>query len=163
MWVAIYPGRMPKQMAPPGEGREPPATVDGVLALLRAQGGRATPTRRVLLETLFGTDRHLTVEELATAVQSRSPDVHPSTIYRNLEELQKLGVVSHTHLGHGPVTYQLASHAHGHLICAQCGKRIEARDDLFDELTRKAKRDLGFTIDPHHAAIFGRCSECEDR
>ena len=95
---------MSKQLAPPDARGEPPSTVEEVFALLRAQGGRATPPRRILLEILFDTDRHLTAEELATAVQKRSPDVHLSTIYRNLEELQKLGVVTHTHLGHGPVT-----------------------------------------------------------
>ncbi len=151
---------MPKQRPPAGVRREPPGTVDEVFSLLRAQGGRATPTRRVLLETLFATDRHLTVEDLATAVQARLPDVHVSTIYRNVEELEKLGVVSHTHLGHGPVTYQLASHAHAHLICVRCGKRVEVKDDLFEDLASTARRELGFTIDPHHAAIFGRCSDC---
>jgi len=151
---------MSKQLAPPDARGEPPSTVEEVFALLRAQGGRATPPRRILLEILFDTDRHLTAEELATAVQKRSPDVHLSTIYRNLEELQKLGVVTHTHLGHGPVTYQLAAHAHAHFICDQCGKRVEAKDELFRDLARKAERELGFTIDPHHVAIFGRCSDC---
>jgi Fur family ferric uptake transcriptional regulator len=103
---------------------------------------------------------HLTAEELATIVQGRSPDVHLSTIYRNLEELERLGVVVHTHLGHGPLTYQLATHAHAHFICKECGKRIEAGDDLFQDLERRARRDLGFAIDPHHVAIFGRCADC---
>jgi Fe2+ or Zn2+ uptake regulation protein len=134
--------------------------VDEVFALVRAQGGRATPSRRTLLEILFQTDRHLTAEELATTVQRRSPDVHLSTIYRNLEELERLGVVVHTHLGHGPLAYQLATHAHAHFICKECGKRIEAKDELFQDLQRKARRDLGFAIDPHHVAIFGRCADC---
>ena len=141
---------------------DPPSTVEEVFALLRAQGGRATPARRILLEVLFETDLHLTADELATAVQSRSPDVHLSTIYRNLEELQRLGVVAHSHLGHGPITYQLAARAHAHLICEQCGKRVEARDALFRDLARRALEELGFTIDPHHVAIFGRCADCTE-
>ena len=99
--------------------------------MVRARGGRATPSRRIILEILFDTDRHLSAEELTAAVQKRSPDVHLSTIYRNLEELQKLGVIEHAHLGHGPATYLLASHSHAHFVCDRCGKRIEARDELF--------------------------------
>ena len=153
---------MSKQVTSPTAGGEPPATVDDVFALVRARGGRATPSRRIILEILFDTDSHLTAEELTSAVQARAPDVHLSTIYRNLEELQKLGVIEHSHLGHGPATYLLASHSHAHFVCDRCGKRIEARDELFSELARNAKRQLGFTIDPHHFAILGRCAECSD-
>lgn len=135
-------------------------SVDDVLALVRASGGRATPSRRMLLEVLFEADGHLSAEELTEAVQVRAPDVHLSTIYRNLEELQRLGVVVHTHLGHGPSTYQLASLAHARFICEECGATIEAPDELFRGLARLAKARLGFSIDPHHFAILGRCAEC---
>lgn len=151
---------MSKQVSSPAASGGPPATVDDVFDLVRARGGRATPSRRIILEILFETDSHLTAEELTTSVQRRAPDVHLSTIYRNLEELQKLGVIEHAHLGHGPATYLLASHAHAHFVCDQCGKRVEARDELFSDLARKAKGQLGFTIDPHHFAILGRCAEC---
>lgn len=136
-------------------------SVEAVLELVRARGGRATSSRRILLEVLFDASDHLSVEELAAAVQERAPDVHLSTIYRNLEDLQRLGVVVHSHLGHGPATYQLASLAHAHFICEECGRRFEASDDLFRGLARAAKARLGFSIDPHHFAILGRCAECE--
>jgi Fur family ferric uptake transcriptional regulator len=86
--------------------------------------------------------------------------VHISTIYRNVEDLQRLGVIVHTHLGHGPATYQLASLAHAHLICEECGATIEAPDDLFRGLARTARTKLGFSIDPRHFAILGRCASC---
>lgn len=127
---------------------------------MRARGGRATSSRRILLEVLFEADSHLTAEELARAVSLRAPDVHISTIYRNLEDLQRLGVVVHSHLGHGPATYQLAALAHAHLICEGCGVTIEAPEDLFRSLARSAKNQMGFTIDPLHFAIFGRCGSC---
>jgi len=137
------------------------ASVDEVIEVLRARGGRATPSRRILLEVLFEATDHLSAEQLAAAVQARAPDVHLSTIYRNVEDLEQLGVIAHSHLGHGPATYQLASHAHAHFICEICGTRIEASDDLFRGLARQAKARLGFSIDPHHFAILGRCADCE--
>lgn len=151
---------MSKPLGPRDVGTVDFTSVDTVLALVRARGGRATPSRRILLEVLFDTDAHLSAEELAEAVQARAPDVHLSTIYRNLEDLQRLGVVVHTHLGHGPATYQLASLAHAHFICEECGAMIEAPDELFRGLARTAKANLGFTIDPHHFAILGRCAAC---
>lgn len=146
--------------APVHLGKADVSSVDDVMALVRARGGRATSSRRVLLEVLFQAQGHLVVEELAEAVQARAPDVHISTIYRNLEDLERLGVVVHTHLGHGPAAYQLASLAHAHFICETCGAVIEAPDELFQGLARTAKTRLGFSIDPHHFAILGRCAAC---
>jgi Fe2+ or Zn2+ uptake regulation protein len=111
---------------------------------------------------LFDASGHLSAEDLTAAVQARAPDVHISTIYRNLEDLERLGVVVHTHLGHGAATYQLASLAHGHFICEECGAMIEAPDALFRGLARTAKFKLGFTIDPYHFAILGRCASCSE-
>ncbi len=150
---------MSKPLAPPGSAPGA-STVDQVLALLRAGGGRVTSSRRILLEVLFDADGHLTAEELAEAVQARAPDIHLSTIYRNLDELQRLGVVLHSHLGHGPATYQLAANAHAHFICEGCGAVVEAPVRLFSGLARSVKSDLGFVIDPRHFAILGRCSAC---
>jgi Fur family transcriptional regulator, ferric uptake regulator len=137
-------------------------SVEEVLTLVRARGGRATASRRILLEVLFEAGEHLTAEELTHAVQSRAPDVHLSTVYRNLEDLQDIGVIAHTHLGHGPATYQLASLAHAHFLCETCGTSFEAPDALFQGLAAEASQRFGFTIDPHHFAILGRCSTCTD-
>ncbi|HMK62495.1 MAG TPA: Fur family transcriptional regulator [Acidimicrobiales bacterium] len=136
------------------------ASVEDVLALVRARGGRATASRRLLLDVLFEAGDHLGAEELAASVQARAPEVHLSTIYRNLDDLQQLGVVVHSHLGHGPATYQLASEAHAHFMCERCGVLIEAPDELFSDLERAARRRFGFAIDPRHFAMVGRCAAC---
>ncbi len=138
-----------------------PSTVSAVLDLVRERGGRVTSARRLLLEAIYEAGGHRTAEELAAFVQARAPDVHLSTIYRNLEDLQELGVIVHAHLGHGPSTYHLASTAHGHLVCDTCGAVIEAPDDLFTGLSQSASSRFGFTIDPHHFAMLGRCRGCK--
>ena len=138
------------------------SSVDAVINFLRSRGSRVTSSRRILLEVLFAADGHMSAEELADAVQQRAPDVHLSTIYRNLEDLEHVGVIAHSHLGHGPSSYLLASHAHAHFICADCGTMIEAPDEMFRGLARSAKGQLGFTIDPKHFAILGRCADCAE-
>lgn len=136
-------------------------SVDDVLDLVRARGGRATISRRIILQALFDADRHLTAEELAEAVQARAPDIHISTVYRNLDDMQRLGVVVHSHLGHGPATYQLASAAHAHFLCEVCDAAIDAPDDLFKGLAKTVMTRLGFSIDPVHFAMLGLCSACQ--
>jgi Fur family ferric uptake transcriptional regulator len=136
------------------------ANVDDVLALMRSRGGRVTWARRILLEVLFAAQGHLSAEELADSVRARAPDIHLSTVYRNLEDLQRLGIVVHTHRGHGPATYQLAASAHAHLVCEECGSTFEAPEDLLRSLVRDARSRFGFSIDSHHFAIMGRCGAC---
>jgi Fur family transcriptional regulator, ferric uptake regulator len=134
--------------------------VDEVLALVRERGGRVTSSRRLLLHALFDTPRHRTAEELATEVQRKAPDTHLSTIYRNLEELESLGVICHAHLGHGPAVYHLSTEAHSHLVCENCGEAFEAPDKLFNHLSRSIAAEYGFQINPHHFAILGLCQNC---
>ena len=136
--------------------------VERTLELVRSRGGRVTTCRRLLVKALFEGSRHRTAEELAHEVHEWAPDVHLSTIYRNLDEFERLGVVVHSHLGHGPATYHLASDDHGHLVCDRCGTVTEAPGHLFQELSEAAETAYGFTIDPRHFAVLGRCGQCRE-
>ncbi len=122
-----------------------------------------TSSRRLLLRALFEATGHRTAEELTEAVQAEAPDVHRSTIYRNLEELERLGVLEHSHLGHGPATYHLAGGPHGHLVCESCGATVEAPDEVFAELAGTVLDRFGFELDPHHFAMLGRCRRCREQ
>jgi Fur family ferric uptake transcriptional regulator len=135
-------------------------SIEGALALLRERGGRVTSSRVLLLRALFDSRGHRTAEELGAEVQAKTPEVHISTIYRNLDDLERLGIVVHAHLGHGPATYHLAAGAHGHFVCEECGAMIEAPDEIFEGLSRSARSRFDFDINPHHFAMLGRCRGC---
>ena len=148
--------RSPTEPAP----HEEASTVEEAVEVVRRHGGRVTASRRLLLRALFSSKGHRSAEELAAEVQAEAPDVHLSTVYRNLEELERLGLVVHSHFGHGPATYHLATAVHGHFVCEECGKLIEVPGTMFDDLASKARSRFGFTIDPHHFAMLGRCADC---
>ncbi len=136
------------------------ARVDAALDQLRASGARITTSRRLLLRCLYAGGSHQTAEELAQDVQELAPDVHLSTVYRNLDELERLGLVHHAHLGHGPANYHLPDEEHGHLVCESCGAIFEAPEGFFEALSTAASGRYGFTIDPRHFAVLGRCAGC---
>jgi Fur family ferric uptake transcriptional regulator len=131
-----------------------------ILALLRARGGRVTTSRRAILETFLGVGGHVTVEALTARVQAAQPDVHESTVYRFLDELERLGVVDHVHLGHGPAVYHLASDAHHHLVCDGCGAVEEVPDEVFADLRERLQAEFGFALQPRHFAVTGLCPAC---
>jgi Fur family ferric uptake transcriptional regulator len=150
--------------APPVDRGDP---VEVVLAEIRRRGGRVTTTRRLVLRALFEHSGHRTApelaEDLAKEVHAYGLDVHMSTIYRFLDELEELGVVSHSHLGHGPAVYDVSPVGHFHLVCQQCGGVTESPDVLLSALARSLKSRYGFSIDAHHFAIAGLCKPCSER
>jgi Fur family transcriptional regulator, ferric uptake regulator len=135
--------------------------LDSVLELLRAGGGRVTSPRRAILEALIDHAGHPTAEQLTATVQQYQPDVNESTVYRFLDELERLGVVDHVHLGHGPAVYHFADDVHHHLVCEVCGRVIEAPPGAFDALRRRLRTEFAFELDPRHFAVLGRCAGCQ--
>lgn len=134
--------------------------VDELVDDLRRHGERVTPARRALLAALVDADDHMAAEELAAEVRRSHPEVHRATIYRGLETLTQLGMVEHSHLGHGPAVYHLADDVHQHLVCEDCGAVIEVPPELFSNLARGLRRRYGFEISLRHFAVVGRCGPC---
>jgi Fur family transcriptional regulator, ferric uptake regulator len=153
----------PRPRSAPTENSLTDTTVDEVIDRVRALGGRATVARRLILTLLFSDPKHHTAEEIAAAVQAQAPEVHLSTIYRNLEELERIGVVEHVHLGHGPATYHVAPSTHGHLVCQECGVVTEIDDDSFGPFAESIRDNHGFFVDLHHFALLGRCARCASK
>lgn len=131
-------------------------------AELRARGYRLTPQRQLVLEAV-GVLGHGTPEEIATAVRRTASGVNISTVYRTLELLEELGLVRHTHLGHGAPTYSVAGDDdHVHLVCRDCEGVEEASAELVADVVARLAEQKGFSVDVSHFALFGRCRGCLD-
>ncbi|MDQ5840637.1 MAG: transcriptional repressor [Chloroflexota bacterium] len=128
---------------------------------LRARGMRLTPQRERIIEAVRALG-HATPDGLAAAVgRDGGPALSLSTIYRNLEALEGVGVVSHTHLDHRSPTYHLADHAdHVHLVCLSCGAVIESTVAAADPFVGNLLTRHGFVADVRHMAIHGWCAAC---
>jgi Fur family transcriptional regulator, ferric uptake regulator len=127
---------------------------------LRAQGYRLTPQRQLVLQAVTEL-RHGTPDEICHEVQRTAGGVNISTVYRTLELLEELGLVTHTHLGHGAPTYHAATdEGHLHLVCRDCGGIIETDSSVADPLVRELAARHGFETDVAHFAIYGRCQGC---
>jgi Fur family transcriptional regulator, ferric uptake regulator len=127
---------------------------------LRASGYRVTPQRQLVLEAVTRL-QHATPEEIFTDVRHTARGVNVSTVYRTLELLEQIGLVTHTHLGHGAPRYHLAAEAqHVHLVCQQCERVTEVEPSAVSSLVSELDRQLGFETDVGHLTVFGRCADC---
>jgi Fur family ferric uptake transcriptional regulator len=160
--------KAPGSIAPDAGSRAVTATApssawDGIPDRLRARGLRWTPQRRILVEVLSRTDGHVTGAELVERCRELDPGTIPSTVYRTLDVLEELGVLSHSHGAAGREEFHVLPEAeHGHLYCRSCGGTWELSGadpavvvalDAFDD-------QRGFEIDVSHLTLVGRCSVC---
>src|SRR5260370_9407490 len=127
---------------------------------LRSRGYRVTPQRPLVLEAVTKL-AHAAPEEICADVQQTARGVNISTIYRALELLEQLGLVTHTHLGHGAPRYHLAAEAeHVHLVCSQCGSITQVPPGAVDALVSALDERYGFQTDVGHLTVFDRCANC---
>ena len=85
---------------------------------LHAHGLRWTPQRRTLIDVLATTDGHVTGAELIERCREVDPATTPSTVYRTLDVLEDLGLISHSHGVDGREEFHVLPMAiHGHLHC----------------------------------------------
>jgi len=128
---------------------------------LREQGYRLTPQRMMILSAIENSNSHISAEEIYRQVVAQYPHVNISTVYRTLELLKKLGLVTETNLGEGLVRYHSADKGHHHhLICRECGAIIDLDDSVLGTLKDTLLREYKFIADLRHLAIFGHCEKC---
>jgi Fur family ferric uptake transcriptional regulator len=133
---------------------------------LRARGLRLTPQRQQVLAAVTALE-HATPETIGARLREQAgpggaaPDT--STVYRNLELLERLGLVWHTHLGKGAPVYHAAEHPHLHVVCASCGAVSSVAPDLLDSAAERLAAEIGFTVDVGHVALSGTCAACREK
>jgi Fur family transcriptional regulator, ferric uptake regulator len=128
--------------------------------VLRKRGLRLTAQRQLVLEAVHGLG-HATPEQVHHKVTEVAAGVNITTVYRTLELLEELGLVTHTHLSHGSPTYHsVGERQHVHLVCRSCGTVDEVDPALVGPLAKDLERKRGFLVDIGHVALFGVCASC---
>ncbi len=138
----------------------PPLAFDTIEEAIRAvrQGGmRLSTPRRLVLEAFFAADGPVSAVHLADILS-----IDESSIYRNLEVLERYGLIRHVHLGHGPGLYALVGrHEVEYLYCERCAKVTAVTPDQLEPVRRSIKKRFGYAARFTHFAIVGLCERCQ--
>jgi Fur family transcriptional regulator, ferric uptake regulator len=144
--------------------RRPPLAfddLDGVIAAIRARGGRVSAARRIVLEALFAADGPVSAEYIADGLGGRVVSSDVSSVYRNLELLEELGVVRHVHVGHGPGLYALEGESRReYLVCERCDRVDTVDAERLDRVRAQIRKDFGYEAGFTHFPIVGLCADC---
>jgi Fur family transcriptional regulator, ferric uptake regulator len=136
------------------------ADIDTVLESLRLRGYRMTPQRRTIIEEIMRTAGHIAPGDVVQRVRKRLPGTNPSTVYRTLDLLEGLGIVSHAHFEEGAEYHHFDDRDHLHLVCSRCGRSQSLQAAEAEPLRRVIEAHTGFSPDFTHFAISGLCAQC---
>ena len=133
----------------------------GISSKLSELGYRLTPQRIMIISAIDSSDDHISAEEIYAQVVAKYANVNISTVYRTLELLKRLGLVTENDMGEGRVRYHpVGKGHHHHLVCQECGAIIDLDESVLSSVKDVLLREYGFIADLKHLAIFGRCVNC---
>jgi Fur family ferric uptake transcriptional regulator len=134
---------------------------DETAAILRRAGQKMTPQRLLIVRALRHAGGHVSAAQIAEQVHEVYPFVDVSTVYRTLDTLKRLGLVTVTDMGSGDDVFEWApAEPHHHLICTACGHVQEIDHRYLERLAEQLECDFRFGADLNHFAIFGLCGGC---
>jgi Fur family ferric uptake transcriptional regulator len=132
-------------------------------AYMAKKGLRSTDQRRLIVETFFHAQNHVSIEDLLALVRAQDPKVGYATVYRTLKLLAECGVAFERRFGDGLTRYELAddtSH-HDHLICVECGDITEFEEPRIEALQDEIAKRYGFELKTHKHEMYGICPKCQ--
>lgn len=134
-------------------------TIEQAIDAVRGGGMRLSTPRRLVLEAFFAADGPVSAVHLAHTLS-----IDESSVYRNLEVLERHGLIRHVHLGHGPGLYVLVGrHEVEYLYCERCAEVTAVAPEQLDPLRQTIKQQFGYVARFTHFAIVGLCEQCAAR
>lgn len=118
---------------------------------------RSEPRRRVVA---WLADRDCAVTALE--IDAELDGIGRATIYRAIEQLEKLALIRRVDLGGASLGYERidpSGEHHHHLVCRNCGRVIPFQDEAL-EAAIHALQHPDFTIESHEITLQGLCADC---
>jgi Fur family transcriptional regulator, ferric uptake regulator len=134
---------------------------------LAAAGRRRGGARRALLELLGEQECALTAQEMEDALRARGGRrrVSRASVYRILDELERLRLVQRVETGQAMVRYERVcereEHHHHHLVCDECGLVMPFSDAGLERAIETLSARVPLTVSEHEIVLHGACEKCE--
>jgi Fur family transcriptional regulator, ferric uptake regulator len=142
----------------------PVDSLDAAFAVVRREGLRLSAARRIVLQALFAADGPITAERIASGLDGRLATLELTSVYRNLETFEQIGLVKHVHLGHAAGRYTLAREREpGYALCEVCGDASALDPSELEAVRVAIRRVTGLEARFTHFPIVGVCASCRQR
>jgi Fur family transcriptional regulator, ferric uptake regulator len=131
--------------------------------ILADAGHKRGGARRAVLELLEAQRCALTAVEIEDALRMAERRVSRASVYRILEELERLGLVQRVETGQAMVRYERVcehSEHHHHLVCDGCGLVMPFSDEALEQAISSLSSRVPLTVSEHEIVLRGECRDC---
>lgn len=132
---------------------------------LAGAGYRRGGARQAVIELLAAQPCALSALEIEEALRAGARQVARASVYRVLDELEQLKLVSRIEVGQGITRYEAlhphGAHHHHHLVCDDCGEVIPFEDDELERTIDRVARRVAFHVSEHDIVLHGTCGDCQ--
>lgn len=133
---------------------------------LKKAGLKVTLPRIKILDLMQHPDSaHISAEDLYKKLIDQGEEIGLATVYRVLNQFDDAGIVTRHHFEGGKSVFELNSqHHHDHLVCLDCGKVIEFRDEVIEERQKIIAKQHHVKLTNHSLYLYGNCIDgsCPD-
>jgi Fur family ferric uptake transcriptional regulator len=133
---------------------------------LASAGYRRGGARQAVVELLAGQECALSVSEIEDALRDAGRQVGRASIYRVVEELEELGLVTRLDLGTGTARFEPADprgdRHHHHLLCDDCGDLVPFSDAELERVIGRVSKRLPYAVSGHDVTLHGYCDSCRN-
>ncbi|MGP4123104.1 MAG: ferric iron uptake transcriptional regulator [Sodalis sp. (in: enterobacteria)] len=128
---------------------------------LKKAGLKVTLSRLKILEVLqYPESHHVSAEDLYKKLIDMGEEIGLATVYRVLNQFDDAGIVTRQNFEGSKSVFELTQkHHHDHLICLDCGKVIEFRDEFMEMRRRNIAKEHNIKLTNHSLYLYGHCAE----
>lgn len=135
----------------------PSLTTNDALSVIAGNGHRMTKPRRDVVDVVMRQSRPFTAEQIVQLL----PDISRATVYRTLEIMASVGILSRLLQSNGHPAYVVGNPGHRHhLICSSCGYVVAITPCPIEAAVTELGADHDFTVQGHSLEVFGLCHDC---
>lgn len=124
---------------------------------------RQTKQRKIILDYLNKNRCHPSADEIYDAVRVEMPHISLSTVYRNLDFLQRNGIIKAIETGGGQRRFDYNTEDHHHIRCVKCRKVEDIELDLNNDIAEYCSGKTDFEILGYDIDIYGICPACKNK
>ncbi|MCW3016314.1 MAG: transcriptional repressor [Solirubrobacterales bacterium] len=145
-----------------------PEWADHASERLADAGYRRGGARSAVIDLLARQDCALSAFEIEEALRADGGrPVARASVYRVIDELEQLKLISRIEVGHGISRYEAVHpgghHHHHHLVCDACEKVIPFEDDELERTIHRVADRVAFDVAEHEIVLHGSCGDCGPR
>jgi len=131
---------------------------------LAEAGYRRGGARRAVIGLLSQQECALSALDIEDRLRAGGRQVGRASIYRVLEELEELGLVTRLDLGTGTAMFEAVDPAgdrhHHHLLCDDCGDLVPFSDAELERVIGRVSKRLPYAVSSHDVTLHGSCETC---